>query len=95
MPELFEPKKITVTGGCGFTGSSFVHYAAESHNENPIANPEPFLRPNVEGTYQLLEACGRPAKGATEAKYEAHKGNRGNLSIMIVAVESFTRRMVF
>lgn len=109
-------KSIIVTGGCGFTGSNFVHYvvnnhpethvtvldkltyagnkeniaglpedrvklvigdtcnkelldklvpghdaivhyAAESHNDNSIANPEPFLRTNVEGTYCLLEAC--------------------------------------
>lgn len=34
-----------------------VHYAAESHNDNSIADPEPFLRTNVEGTYCLLEAC--------------------------------------
>lgn len=109
-------KSIIVTGGCGFTGSNFVHYvvnnhpethvtvldkltyagnkeniaglpedrvklvigdtcnkelldklvpghdaivhyAAESHNDNSIANPEPFLHTNVEGTYCLLEAC--------------------------------------
>ena len=36
---------------------AIVHYAAESHNDNSIANPEPFLRTNVEGTYGLLEAC--------------------------------------
>lgn len=36
---------------------AIVHYAAESHNDNSIANPEPFLRTNVEGTYCLLEAC--------------------------------------
>ena len=36
---------------------AIVHYAAESHNDNSIANPEPFLRTNVEGTYSLLEAC--------------------------------------
>ncbi len=34
-----------------------VHFAAESHNDNSIAGPEPFLRTNVEGTYRLLEAC--------------------------------------
>ncbi len=110
------PKRIIVTGGCGFIGSNFVHYvvrehpdvqvtvldkltyagnseniaglpknrvelvvgdicdadlldklvpihdaivhfAAESHNDNSIANPAPFLHTNVEGTYQLLEAC--------------------------------------
>ena len=113
--ELFTPKNIIVTGGCGFIGSNFVHYvvdnhpdvhvtvldaltyagnianiaglpedrvefvhgnicdaelldrivpghdaivhyAAESHNDNSIANPEPFLKTNVEGTFRLLEA---------------------------------------
>ena len=34
-----------------------VHYAAESHNDNSIADPSPFLRTNVEGTYTLIEAC--------------------------------------
>ena len=36
---------------------AIVHYAAESHNDNSIANPEPFLCTNVEGTYTLIEAC--------------------------------------
>ena len=40
---------------------AIVHYAAESHNDNSIADPEPFLRTNVEGTYQLLEAARRHA----------------------------------
>lgn len=36
---------------------AIVHYAVESHNDNSIANPEPFLKTNVKGTYCLLEAC--------------------------------------
>lgn len=34
-----------------------VHYAAESHNDNSIADPSPFLKTNVEGTYTLLQAA--------------------------------------
>lgn len=34
-----------------------VHFAAESHNDNSIADPAPFIRTNVEGTYTLLEAA--------------------------------------
>lgn len=34
-----------------------VHYAAESHNDNSIADPEPFVQTNVVGTYRLLETC--------------------------------------
>lgn len=38
---------------------AIVHYAAESHNDNSIADPEPFVRTNVHGTFQLLEAARR------------------------------------
>lgn len=34
-----------------------VHFAAESHNDNSIADPAPFLETNVRGTFTLLEAC--------------------------------------
>ncbi|MGV0714088.1 dTDP-glucose 4,6-dehydratase [Mycolicibacterium sp. XJ662] len=33
-----------------------VHYAAESHNDNSLSFPEPFVRTNVIGTFTLLEA---------------------------------------
>ena len=118
MAEVFSPKSIIVTGGCGFIGSNFVHYvarehpevrvtvldkltyagnpaniegtgaelvvgdicdaalldtlvpgadavvhfAAESHNDNSIADPSPFVETNVRGTFELLEACRRHGK---------------------------------
>ncbi len=34
-----------------------VHFAAESHNDNSLDNPEPFLQTNLVGTYTLLEAA--------------------------------------
>lgn len=34
-----------------------VHFAAESHNDNSIADPSPFVKTNVEGTFCLLEAA--------------------------------------
>ena len=105
--ELFTPKNIIVTGGCGFIGSNFVHYVVDNHPDVHVtvldaltyagnieniaglpedrvefvhgnicdaelldrivpghdaivhyaaANPEPFLKTNVEGTFRLLEA---------------------------------------
>ncbi len=38
-----------------------VHYAAESHNDNSLAEPRPFLDTNIIGTYTLLEAIRRHA----------------------------------
>lgn len=34
-----------------------VHYAAESHNDNSLNDPTPFIQTNIIGTYVLLEAC--------------------------------------
>jgi len=36
-----------------------VHYAAESHNDNSLHDPRPFLDTNIIGTYTLLEAVRR------------------------------------
>ncbi|MCE7936349.1 dTDP-glucose 4,6-dehydratase [Candidatus Saccharibacteria bacterium CPR2] len=33
-----------------------VHFAAESHNDNSLANPWPFVETNVVGTFRILEA---------------------------------------
>ena len=34
-----------------------VHFAAESHVDNSIKNGKPFVRTNVEGTFNLLEVA--------------------------------------
>ena len=34
-----------------------VHYAAESHNDNSLKDPFPFVQTNIIGTYMLIEAC--------------------------------------
>ena len=39
-----------------------VHFAAESHNDNSLHDPWPFVQTNVIGTYQLLEAVRRHGK---------------------------------
>ncbi len=38
------------------TSDAVVHYAAESHNDNSLSDPTPFLQTNVIGTFTLLEA---------------------------------------
>lgn len=36
-----------------------VHFAAESHNDNSLNDPSPFIQTNLVGTYVLLEAARR------------------------------------
>src|SRR3954467_1201392 len=36
-----------------------VHFAAESHNDNSLRDPSPFIHTNLVGTYALLEAVRR------------------------------------
>ena len=36
-----------------------VHFAAESHNDNSLADPSPFVHTNLVGTFTLLEAVRR------------------------------------
>lgn len=39
-----------------------VHFAAESHNDNSLHNPQPFLDTNIVGTYTILEAVRKHKK---------------------------------
>lgn len=34
-----------------------VHFAAESHNDNSLRSPKAFIETNIQGTYNLIEAC--------------------------------------
>ena len=39
------------------SADAVVHYAAESHNDNSLHDPNPFLHTNIVGTFTLLEAA--------------------------------------
>jgi dTDP-glucose 4,6-dehydratase len=39
-----------------------VHFAAESHNDNSLRNPWPFIHTNIVGTYTILEALRKHSK---------------------------------
>jgi len=39
-----------------------VHFAAESHNDNSLRDPEPFMFTNLIGTYRVLEAVRKHSK---------------------------------
>lgn len=43
-----------------------LNFAAETHNDNSLANPEPFISTNIEGTFNLISV-------ATEAKKRFHQ----------------------
>jgi dTDP-glucose 4,6-dehydratase len=45
----------TLVGGV----DAVVHFAAESHNDNSLAQPWPFVQTNIVGTFALLEAVRR------------------------------------
>lgn len=47
LEEIFKQNKI----------DGIIHFAAESHVDNSIANPDEFIKTNIFGTYQLLETA--------------------------------------
>ena len=53
-PEVVEPLVAGV--------DAVVHYAAESHNDNSLEDPGPFIRTNIVGTFTLLEAARKHGK---------------------------------
>ncbi len=70
--EGFDPSRVTFVEG-NITDAALVdklvaehdaivHYAAESHNDNSLQNPRPFLDTNIIGTYTILEAVRKHGK---------------------------------
>ncbi len=51
--------------------SSVIHFAAESHVDNSITNPDAFIQTNIHGTFNLLEAA---KKHWLEAPNRSKKG---------------------
>ncbi len=51
--DVCDPAVIEAVRGC----DAVVHFAAESHVDRSIENAAPFVRTNVEGTWQLIDAC--------------------------------------
>jgi dTDP-glucose 4,6-dehydratase len=45
-----------------------VHFAAESHNDNSLNDPWPFVESNLIGTYRILEAVRKHGKKETSNK---------------------------
>jgi dTDP-glucose 4,6-dehydratase len=39
-----------------------VHFAAESHNDNSLSDPEPFIQTNINGTFVLIQAASKHNK---------------------------------
>ncbi|QAY74595.1 dTDP-glucose 4,6-dehydratase [Agromyces protaetiae] len=52
----------SVVDGLVAEADAVVHYAAESHNDNSLDDPRPFLDTNIIGTYTLVEAARRHGK---------------------------------
>ncbi|WP_293770597.1 dTDP-glucose 4,6-dehydratase [uncultured Corynebacterium sp.] len=49
----------TVVDELTAAADAVVHFAAESHNDNSLRDPSPFVHTNVVGTFTLLEAARR------------------------------------
>lgn len=51
--DICDPEAINAAvAGC----DAVIHFAAESHNDNSLHSPWPFVNTNLIGTYQILEA---------------------------------------
>lgn len=70
-----------------------VHFAAESHVDNALEGPEPFLHTNVVGTFTILEAVRRILeKGEIGRTYLiSSEGERDNLTVLRTLLQMMGR----
>ncbi|MGL3806262.1 dTDP-glucose 4,6-dehydratase [Paeniglutamicibacter sp. R2-26] len=57
--EIGDIANAALVDGLVGDADAVVHFAAESHNDNSLHDPAPFLHTNIVGTYTLLEAARR------------------------------------
>lgn len=67
-----------------------VHFAAESHVDNSLHNPEPFIRTNLIGTYVILEAVRKHGKRLHHISTDEVFGD-----LALDAVEKFTEATAY
>jgi dTDP-glucose 4,6-dehydratase len=67
-----------------------VHFAAESHVDNSLHDPEPFMRTNVHGTYVILEAVRRHGRRLHHISTDEVFGD-----LALDAVEQFTETTAY
>ncbi len=67
-----------------------VHFAAESHVDNSLHNPEPFIRTNLIGTYVILEAVRKHGKRLHHISTDEVFGD-----LALDAVEKFTETTAY
>ncbi|MGC0274923.1 dTDP-glucose 4,6-dehydratase [Pseudactinotalea sp. Z1739] len=49
----------SLVGSLAGAEDAVIHFAAESHNDNSLRDPSPFIRTNIVGTFEILEAVRR------------------------------------
>ena len=58
-PDVDVVVEATLVEGGVAGADAVVHFAAESHNDNSLLDPSPFIQTNLVGTFTLLEAVRR------------------------------------
>lgn len=72
-----------------------VHFAAESHNDNSLADPSPFVQTNIVGTFTLLEAVRRHGTRLHHVSTDEVYGDLPLLEAGVEDPERFTEQTAY